>query len=277
MSIKAPKVADEESLLAAYNLSISLPWANNVNSEKALIGLYKEYTQKEERELIKILLERLVYHSYEDRDNDIDSISSKIDELCLAPENTLFIAVSDGKGIDGSVAGLYNLKQCLGSKQIEWSESNNMCASMENFKNFKKKANYSNYLNFVLFDDFIGTGKTIMKNIERLMNSIGGDRIVLVNIKVFSFVGMTFGINAIKKKYNNVDIFCPTMLEKGIEERSDSNEEHKINLMKKMECKLLETLNGLKINTFSLGYENSQSLYQINRGNCPNNVFPIFW
>lgn len=98
-------------------------------------------------------------------------------------------------------------------------------------------------------------------------------------IHVFSLAGMDFGIKQTEKELG-LKVICPTRIKKGISEVFTCKNEikEKIELMKNMESSLqIKYKHNAFTGDYSLGYEGSEALFQVQFTNCPNNVFPIFW
>ncbi len=117
---------------------------------------------------------------------------------------------------------------------------------------------------FVMVDDFIGSGKTARKAVDRLV----GLGVPGANIYVCSFVGMVRGETVLREAGVN----C-IMLSKQARGISDAiNIDDKAAALEMMAR--MEERNGVR-DGFRLGYEQSESLALMCF--CPNNTFPVFW
>ena len=69
--------------------------------------------------------------------------------------------------------------------------------------------------NIVVFDDFIGSGKTIVNKVNTLKAEMNNRGQKQRKYFVFSFVGMKFGVEYARDELG-IDIYCHTELTKGI-------------------------------------------------------------
>jgi len=91
-------------------------------------------------------------------------------------------------------------------------------------------------------------------------------------IKIFSIAASSMGYKYIKD--NGINCSVEKILKRGISDYED-NYKDKIIEMKKIESAFSASYDG--VNIPSLGYGEVEALYGRERGNVPNNVFPIFW
>lgn len=119
-------------------------------------------------------------------------------------------------------------------------------------------------VNFVLFDDFIGSGDTAVKSVDKLVKKgIPANKII-----VAAYVGLSSGRKAISD-FGAEPVFLKT-LPKGITESNEILD--KGSALAVMER--LEANNGVP-GKFRFGYEASEALALMCF--CPNNTFPFFW
>ena len=270
MSIRTPKLSSRTDFYEVSDFIDEIKWLKNHDYNKAILELWSEYTSVEERSAIMTLLYRLTHHTIENRHEAVDYLVKIITEENLQPTDTLIIATSDGTDSDGSIANLHLFKAPLA--KYDWSERNlkpTFCASYDELKKGAVK-------NVIIFDDFIGSGKTIKDKIVEFEEEMAYQNINNINILIFSFVGMEFGIEY-AEKYCDKKIYCHTKLKKGISEYHDEHKTDFINTVEGMERKLKSDWKGLKLRDFRLGYKGSETIYQYYLSNCSNNVFPIFW
>jgi hypoxanthine phosphoribosyltransferase len=131
--------------------------------------------------------------------------------------------------------------------------------------------------NLVLVDEFLGSGKTLRHRLD-LLSKV--DHQNIGEIHVFHYAGMKYALDDIITKYPEIKIHTYRPLIKGISETFPSTKVNEnLDLMLDLEKNLADSPKGKKVDEFSLGYEQSESLYNndLLGGNIPNNVFPIFW
>jgi hypothetical protein len=270
MSILSSKSNSEEDFIELGKLIKEIPWLAKKDYESSLPALLNTYNTEPERVVLKELFRRFTHHENDDRLEANDLLIKIIKEHKFQPNDTVFVATSDGKESDGSQTGLYQIKSLLGRQEADWKERNLLPVLDDSYD----RIHLAGMKNIVVFDDFIGSGKTIVNKVRTLkteMNSRGKKQ---RNYFVFSFVGMRFGVDYAKKELG-IDIYCHTELKKGIVDHPNSEVIRGVVL--NMEASLLPKWNKLNISDFSLGYKESEALYQLYMSNCSNNVLPIFW
>ncbi|MDX7081670.1 phosphoribosyltransferase-like protein [Serratia marcescens] len=268
MTIAAAKIPQEvfKDLMELLEHS---PWLKHYYNP--LIELWNFCDLSEQQKLLKELLFRFRFIDSFQLDEIGREVAKHISQkLGLKPINTKIAAISDNDKPDGSVAGIQFLKNKF-SIHDNWKESNFISSITSAAHNAK------NNDNIILFDDFIGSGKTINNKLSYFKLTLKERKIKLNSLRVVSFAAMDFGLKKIKED-SGLDAFSVIVLKKGITECNSPEEaEKKINLMIDLEKKLKPTMRGLKIRDHSLGYGRSETLFQISGYNCPNNLFPIFW
>lgn len=272
MTLYTPKNSSESDFYEVGDLVNQIPWLNDRRYEKGLHGLLEEYQSHEEREALITLLERFIHHEHRDRLDAVDYLADIINKKKFTHQDTLFIATSDGKESDGSTAGLYNFKSALAELGQYWKEDNLVPSLNMSFE----RCTSCHIKNVVIFDDFIGSGKTIVKKVNEFREEMKARNVLHIKIYIFSYVGMKFGVEYAAQELD-LDIYCHLLLQKGISDYTASNPEGLMSTVQDMESKLGNKWKKLKLRDFSLGYKQSEALYQLYRSNCSNNVFPIFW
>lgn len=267
MSIRTEKVSEDE-FYDVDEFSNEVPWLKNREYQKGLLALWTLYCEEPQKKLIMDLLRRLKHlDSYSMSDLAYKVVDQIVDWECV-PKKTVIIATSNGNEIDGSVSGLQQLKDKF-SIEDGWREKNL-------FPNFEASFDFiatNKIENAIIFDDYIGSGKTMIKKINSLQKSILSKNLPIKSIYVVSFIGMNSGLEEVITK-TGLKVFCPLILKKGISDFENSELAKKLIIeMKKMENKLQQK----NLQPFSLGYGKSESLYKVFGLNCSNNVFPIFW
>lgn len=272
MTICTPIASTEPDFYEVGALTTKFSWLNDQYYEKGLHGLWKEYQAPEDRQVLMILLERFIHHEHRDRLHAIDYLAEIIQKKKFTYLDTLFVATSNGKELDGSTAGLYSLKSALAEIGEDWKEDSLVPSLEMSFD----KCGSCHRKNVVIFDDFIGSGKTIVNKVNKFRQEMRLRNISHLKIYIFSYVGMKFGIEHAEQELD-IEIYCPLQLLKGITDYEDSNQDDLKDTILTMENKLGKKWKRLKLQDFSLGYKKSETLYQLYRSNCSNNVFPIFW
>lgn len=267
-SIKIPK----EPLRDIFEIIMNQPWA--AEQEDKLADLWNICDDREQQCLLKELLLKFTVLDFKQERAALEGISDAFQAWSLKPENTLVIAVANDHEIDGSTAGLQKLKnKIIPVEQWHSKFVSNIPSSIARVKNG---------MSLVLFDDFIGTGKKMVKKINWIKKKITDERGLDVDIQsltfyMVSFSAMKFGLEYIEAHGHTVYSFL--LLDKGITDSSDDPliVKNKIDLMVKIESKLSAHNKNKAIKDYSLGYDKSECLYIGQNDNCPNNVFPAFW
>lgn len=266
MGIAAPKI-DEQSFNQIYDLVDENQWLRRYRGE--LVSLWNLCDANEQRDLLAELIERFTVLGPEEISDVCLNIVSKTEEWEVDASNTFFVATADGN-VDGSVAGLQRLKNHF-SSESGWGESN----LLPNIVTAAREVEGDT--NIIIFDDFVGTGKTIARKARWFKAEVEKRGVELSSLRACSFAAMKFGIDYFTET-SGLELFSPVELEKGIS--AFNNEEiadQKKQLMRQLEEKLKSKYKGLKLRDHSLGYGESESLYNLREENCSNNVFPIFW
>jgi len=267
MNIAAPKV-DEDAFNELFQLVNTNLWLKNYQS--ALIDLWNLCDVIEQRALLSELINRFTIISSYEMANICRTIVKQTEKWGVVVGRTFFVAIADPDELDGSTAGLNILKNKF-DPTIGWKESH----FIPNLAKAAYEVNSNS--DIVLFDDFIGTGKKFSRKANWFMNKISERGIKLSSLRVCTFAAMEFGIENFTNE-TKLEVFTPMPLKKGI---SDHNNQEVANqkklLMQQLENKLSPKFKKLRLSDHSLGYNGSESLFNIHEFNCPNNVFPIFW
>ncbi|RDK82945.1 UNVERIFIED_ORG: hypothetical protein DFO82_2247 [Idiomarina abyssalis] len=269
MFIKTEKTSKEDFYSLA-SIAEQIPWLDDREYQSGILALWEELEDDESKKLVVELLKRLEHLNDRCLNDNAYLIVDKIKEWEIKPENVLMVATSDGNEIDGSVAGLQFLKNNLATLD-DWSEK-------LLFSNFEAALVHiqKGVTEVLVFDDFIGSGKTMVTKLKSFKNRLAELGIVGVNFRILGFAAMNHGVRHIEKNLK-VEMFCPVILRKGISDyESDKADEYK-KMMLDLESNLQKKYKGLNIRDFALGYKGSETLYQVYGNNCSNNVFPLFW
>ncbi|WP_217520585.1 phosphoribosyltransferase [Vibrio metschnikovii] len=274
MTLYQPKAksADDFNIIGRYKEEIE--WLRDECYDSGLTTLLTEFPNEPERNLILTLLSRVQHFNISDRVNDIATLVKRIEELQLDPQKTLIVATAKESESDGSKAWQYFFKFYLAQHRT-WNE-NALVSSLES--SYQKLVERV-YENVIIFDDFIGSGETMVRKVNEFSSSLEQRKLKVPNIHIFALAGMEFGVRYIEGELNK-EVVCPVLVKKGISEQeiNEQQKDDEIQLMLKME-KSLEQRYKWKAFTgkCSLGFNKSEALYQVQYTNCANNVFPIFW
>ncbi|CAH6845000.1 Phosphoribosyltransferase [Vibrio chagasii] len=268
-----PKAGNADDFYSIPQYKEKIEWLQDECYDAGLMTLLSEFPNDPERALIFTLLSRVQHFQISDRVKDIALLVKKLEELKLDPKETLIVATAEEAESDGSKAWQYFFKFFLAQHRA-WTEDSLVSSIEASFKVLKKRS----YKNVVIFDDFIGSGKTMVDKVNGFSKALKERMDKEPKVYIFALAGMQFGVDCVQRKLDNV-VFCPVLVKKGIsdQEISDEKKAEEIALMKKMEKKLRKKYRCEKFFKMSLGYKESQALYQVQFTNCSNNVFPIFW
>jgi len=266
MSIAAAQISPE-ALYDMLQLFDAQPWTKRLHEE--LAELWALCISRNQQLLLRELIKDFCMLDADKELNACKEFNTQIQDWKLNPTNTWVVAVANADEIDGSTAGLQKLKNKVHPHE-EWHSR-----FISNIPSSAEKINNGD--NVILFDDFIGTGKKMARKIlwlKKLLLQRGvGD------FKIFCacFTGMQFGIKHLIDESNR-PVFASISLKRGISERYVGDElTNALSVMKEIEGQLGETYRNKKLVDYTLGFEQSETLYCAANDNCPNNVFPILW
>lgn len=254
-------------------------WLEEEVNHKGLENLWFDYKTEEEKNILKNLINNFTYLKQEEAEV---ITKNKLDECLinwnLSPNNTLFIGFKNHKFPDGSSILLNFFKAILSGSHLKWEEFN----FLPDFDYGMGRIKDDGFIRFgltleniVLVDDFIGTGGTAVKRINEIKNKI----IELdkeIKLYMFSLAMMEEAIKLIKP--TEVEFESCQLLKKGTELAYPYWK--RVFIRKKiqnMERILFEGSGDMMLENYTLGYGKSESLYNWNRFNMPNNNYPIFW
>lgn len=274
MDLYQPKAQSADDFYAIGRYKDEVEWLRDECYDSGLTTLLTEFQNEPERQLILKLLSRVQHFQISDRVNGIAFLVKEIEKLQLDPKETLIVATAKESESDGSKAWQYFFKFFLAQHRT-WNEHSLVSSLESSYQKLKKRA----YKNVIIFDDFIGSGETMVKKVNYFSSNLNQLKIKVPEIHIFALAGMEFGVRHIEDKLNR-NVVCPVLVKKGISEQ-ELNEQQKndeIQVMLRMENSLKERYQlDLFTGDYSLGFKRSEALYQVQFTNCANNVFPIFW
>jgi hypothetical protein len=252
----------KKQFIFIIDLIKSLPWLNG--KEEGLFELFEFCNNKREMDLISNLLMNFYYADSERVSRFLDGLVNYIEYLGT-PNNTQIVSATYDDSADSAQAYLWKLKPYLGKRRLN------------NIKLVHKWPYVTNYLpkynTVIIFDDFIGTGKTIIKRYKDARASIRGSGHD-ADIRIISIACMNDAYNRIKDE--GIEIFSCIKLKKGIYHYYNGKYRKKMYCtMYKIESRLKQEIDGEIIP--NMGNGRAEAIYNIDEGNIPNSVFPIFW
>ncbi len=182
-------------------------------------------------------------------------------------ETTQIVALTKTESSDSGQVVLYHLRNSLfGFGWRKFRDVNKLGSA--------KKIYNKGFNQIILFDEFIGSGQTIIGRVNELKGLIGHE----FSYKCCFIAGMEFAIDKVQEK--GIDVYCPLKLKQGISERYFGQDLRQAeDDMLDLELKLAPWINNKELYTYSFGWKGSEALYSLEGciGNTPNNVFPVFW
>lgn len=256
------------TVMKLFKIFVNKNWTNIdgyddvLNRFGELINILKE----EEIELIIDLTEKYHWMTYNEYHTSLRTLLKTLLANSLVGKKKLFvfpiIKPSDEKKIKSGHAVMYMLdsikSSISGFNDIELVLLN----EFEDLKEENLTINNEDFL--ILVDDFVGTGKTLIKTISEIKKnkSINNDYAIL-----------TVAIQEQAKELldnQNIRHYSYMTLSKGISSNYNSPElKERLAIMKRIENRIP------KVSKFRLGFEKSEALITLIR--TPNNTFPVFW
>ena len=221
-----------------------------------------------QKKLILYLIHKFLYVDSSKANEFCGKIVHQItEEWGLQPSNTTIAAAyNDSKLEDFRPDGSQLMVQKLKNRfPFHWREFD--------FSSSLPKALYrlNSNDNLVICDDFVGTGLTIERKTEYAHKVIRERGLMNVKLYIVSFAAMQFSKTAIPYPFYS----CEWLL-KGISETlTGDNLIIATKIMEDMERILNPKIGMQRLPKF--GFKRSESLYNYENDNIPNNVFPIFW
>lgn len=256
----------KEDFIRVYGLYPKQPWL--CDKELSLVELIELCETIEHKDLIIDLLSEFKYLDQKVVNEFLNYLSDCIiNDSGFVEDSTIVASITIDDEADSSQRVLNDVKVHL--YKNGWRDVKTVNRFNDIPKNYKKGKNQ-----IILIDEFIGSGKTVLGRIKNIKEWLNGD----FELKFCFLVGMDFGIKVVEEL--GFEVYCPLRLPKGISERyQDESKAFAIEKMKQLESKLAQEINFHRLETFSLGYNNTQALYSMEAcfGNTPNSVFPIFW
>lgn len=252
----------EGDFKSIFNLGLQYEWL--ITCEEGFMELWNSSGEDiNQKKLILYLIHKFLYVDSNKADEFCEKIARQITEIWgLQPRNTTITATCDDSNPDGSQLMVQKLKNRFPFRWQEFDFSNSLPQALYRI--------HSND-NLVICDDFVGTGSTIVRKIEYAHKVIRERELENVQLYIVSFAAMQFSKAAIIYPFYS----CEWLL-KGISETmTGDNRKIATKIMEEMERMLSPRIGRQHLPKF--GYNRSESLYNYENDNIPNNVFPIFW
>ena len=252
---------------SVFNLGLQYEWL--ISCDKGFMELWNSTGNDiNQKKLILYLIHKFLYVDSIKADEFCKKIVHQITEVWgLQPKNTTITAAfNDSNDKDSRPDGSQLMVQKLKNRvPFHWREFD--------FSNSLPKALYklNSNDNLVICDDFVGTGQTIKRKTGYALKVIRERELENVQLFIVSFAAMQFSKTAIAFPFYS----CEWLL-KGISETlTGNNLKVATRIMEDMENILKPYIGNQRLPKF--GYKRSESLYNYENDNIPNNVFPIFW
>ena len=246
-----------------FNLGLQYEWL--ITCDDGCMELWNSTGEdRNQKRLILYLIHKFLYVDSNKSDEFCGKIVHQIIEKWgLEPRNTTITATCDNSNPDGSQLMVQKLKNRFPFHWREFDFSNSLPEALYN--------KISSNDNLVICDDFVGTGSTIGRKTEYALKVIRERELENVQLYIVSFAAMQFSKKVIPYPFYS----CEWLL-KGISETL-SGEKLIVatKTMEEMESLLKTRIGRQYLPKF--GHERSESLYNYENDNIPNNVFPIFW
>jgi hypothetical protein len=230
--------------------------------------LLKFCDNESQKDIIIDLLEEFTFLNQDTYQKTLNQVCDFIiNHSGFNEETTQIVALTKTESADSGQVVLYHLRNSLfGLHWRKFKDVNKLGSS--------KKIYNQGFKQIILFDEFIGSGQTIIGRVNEIKGLIGED---------FSFIccfiaGMEYAINKVQEQ--GIQVYCPLKLKQGISERYYGHELMQAeDDMLNLELKLAPWINKKELYSYSFGWKGSEALYSLEgcNGNTPNNVFPIFW
>lgn len=252
---------DKLEFLRLLKLGMEFGWL--YQREESFMEMWMGTANNNTKTLIEHLIRNFLYVDSNMADEFCNSIVKQIVEgWKLKAGNTFLSAICDNSRPDGSQVIVQKLKNRFPDEWKEFYFINSIAEAA-----YKLNSNE----NLILCDDFIGTGNTFNRKIAWVQEKLGERGVSNVSIYIVAFASMSFS-----EEHISCPMYTCRKLPKGISERlAGKNRLIAIELMKSLESMLKPKVGKLVLPKF--GYKKSESLFDYEDDNIPNNVFPIFW
>lgn len=259
---RSPVKLEPSDFFSIFTLCVNQPWIQRKQGELSV--LIEQCADLAEQNLICDLLHRFRFINSTILEDKLEEATTFVlSEWQATPKNTLITALSNSDHPESVGVILWGAKSYF-QKTPGWKN--------KHFPDSLPKAAHAavdgNHI--IIFDDFVGSGSKIERLIIWFRKKIDELKTTDVKISVYVLFAMDESkpiLEALGCEYK-----VGEWLQKGISDHFSGTERDEA--IQRMVC--LE--NKLKVNPeFSLGFEKSETLFALEMGRAPNNVFPVFW
>lgn len=264
---RSREVFDREFLSNLISLNKKQPWLED-RSER-LLDLLSVCESAQERSLVTDLLHRF-YHV------DSKLLRTKLDQIVsqvvsgwgCKPASTRVVATTRGKHLDSSQMIGYMLKPRF-SEEAGWNSSCFYAGIRDAL--FASK----NGDDLILIDEFCGSGTTI-SSLKKWLVAECASLSLVINIRLCVLTAMRKSEPSINN-FSEQNFVC-SWLDRGISDHfSGAALTEAVTSMQRLESALCDVSESGSLKKYHFGFKKTESLYVLENGNVPNNVFPIFW
>jgi len=268
MNISNEKL-DSEVFNDLFEIMVLQGWLKGKEIE--LSSLWGILETAEQRALLKELIKSFIVFDQHLESGFHVFFTDFMLEKNLKYDTTWLVGAANNKEVDGSSAFLQKMKNKIEPVDCWHSRFRPSIPScVDDVKNGDT---------IILFDDFVGTGQKLVKK-KTWMCGLLQKRGIEVDTLTFVFLSvaaMCEGADYILQS-TGYDLDCYLLMKKAISDSEPTEEvDKKILIMRDIECNLGGRYKSKKLEDYSFGYNGSESIYCELNGNCPNNVFPVFW
>ena len=260
MKLQSP--LPEWDFKSLFDLGLQYDWL--MTCDEGFMELWNSTGEdRNQKKLILYLIHKFLYVDSNKADEYCGEIVHQITEgWKLQPKNTTITAACDNSRPDGSQLMVQKLKNRFPYGWREFDYSNSLPEALY-------KINDKD--NLVICDEFVGTGSKIKGKTEYALRVIRKRELENVHLYIVSFAAMQFSKTTVEYPFYS----CEWLL-KGISDTlKGDNLIVATRIMEEMEIILKPKIGKQYLPKF--GFKRSESLYNYENDNIPNNVFPIFW
>ena len=181
--------------------------------------------------------------------------------------DSIFVSSNSADRVSSSHEALYQMRNA------GWRSEAPASNFLVEFAGAVKKLKVKKHL--VLVDDFIGSGKTILKALNWFDKEFEA-KDINPTVTVLSISGCREGIERIQAAGRTC--FCAVTVPKGISDRwAEPELTEKKQIMETLEARLQSRSAEKAFEKYRFGWGRQEAVFVRERGRTPNNVFPIFW
>jgi hypothetical protein len=255
------------------------PWLQS--HEASIIELMNDCQGKDEQTLVLSLLERFTYIKEVQWNQFFNSLATKIiQEWNINQDNTQIIGTTFDGEPDSAHIMIHPLRTLLARLGWHKQKPGVFSVSIPAAVKMLNTVDNTHSLNVIIVDEFVGTGATLVNDINWFRNDAALNH--RINDIIFR-VCVVAAMKEAKDRFANlgIEMYASKILTKGISEYYQGDEMQKaLANMLRLESGLEAQVNGKPLP--SLGHGAAEALFarydSLNKvANTPNSVFPVFW